>query len=75
MKATSSTECHGCSGLVECAQHVLLCDSCLDARLAQLERSAGLPPRWTRALRWPTPERADRWSNALAVGEALRVVV
>lgn len=53
MKATSTpttTRCHGCRARVEGAQHLLICDSCLDARLAQLERSSGRPPRWSRTF-------------------------
>jgi hypothetical protein len=51
MKATSTTtKCHSCRARVEGAQHLLICDRCLDARLAQLERSFGRPPRWTGAL-------------------------
>jgi hypothetical protein len=76
MKTTSTTtKCHSCTAPVECVQHLRLCDSCLDARLAQLERSAARPLGWTGALRRPTAARADRWSRAVAVGNALRVVV
>ena len=51
MKATSTpTKCHSCRAQVEGAQHLLICDSCLDARLAQLERSLARPPRWNRAF-------------------------
>ena len=36
MKTTSTTtKCHSCTAPVECVQHLPLCDSCLDARLAQ----------------------------------------
>jgi hypothetical protein len=62
MKATSTTtHCHTCSALVECAQHLPLCDRCLDARLAQLERGLGRPPRRSGALRWPAAALADGW--------------
>jgi hypothetical protein len=38
-----TTSCHCCGRRVEDAMHVMLCDRCLDARLAKLE---------------PTPARA-----------------
>jgi len=51
MKATSTpTKCHSCRARVEGAQHLPICDGCLDARLAQLERSPARPPRWTRSF-------------------------
>jgi NMD protein affecting ribosome stability and mRNA decay len=31
-----ATSCHHCGHQVKDAMHVMLCDSCLDARLAQL---------------------------------------
>jgi hypothetical protein len=73
MKATPTTECHGCkchgcSALVDCAQHLPLCDSCLDARLTALEHSSERPSKRTGTLRWP-----GGWRGALAVGDALRV--
>jgi hypothetical protein len=73
MTATSTTKCHGCkchgcSALVDCAQHLPLCDSCLDARLAALERFGERPSKRTGTLRWP-----GGWRGALAVGDALRV--
>jgi hypothetical protein len=40
-----TTSCHCCGRRVEDAMHVMLCDGCLDARLAELEpvpaRAAG----------------------------------
>jgi hypothetical protein len=40
-----TTSCHCCGRRVEDAMHVMLCDGCLDVRLAQLEpipaRAAG----------------------------------
>jgi hypothetical protein len=32
-----STSCHCCGHRVEDAMHLMLCDDCLDARLAELE--------------------------------------
>jgi hypothetical protein len=74
MKATS-TNCHcdSCSAPVECAQHLLLCDRCLDARMAALERSSGRSTRWTGALRWPSAVLADGWSGARAARDALHL--
>jgi hypothetical protein len=37
MTIVITTSCHHCGRRVEDAMHVMLCDSCLDARLAQLE--------------------------------------
>jgi hypothetical protein len=74
MKATSTTtKCQSCGALVECAQHLCLCDSCLDARLAELERSLARPRRRPSALLWPTAGMADGWRGALTAGEALQV--
>jgi hypothetical protein len=76
MNATSTTtHCDSCSGLVEGAQHLLLCDSCLDARLAQLERSVRRPPRWTGTLRWPTAARSDGLGSSLTFGDVLRTAI
>jgi hypothetical protein len=33
--AITSTSCHSCGRRVEDAMHLMLCDGCLDARLAQ----------------------------------------
>lgn len=33
----TTTSCHHCGRQVEDAMHLMLCDRCLDARLAQLE--------------------------------------
>ena len=33
-----TTSCHHCGRRVEDAMHVMLCDRCLDTRLARLER-------------------------------------
>jgi hypothetical protein len=72
MKATSTTtHCHCCRAVVDCAQHLPLCDSCLDARLAALERSSGRPSRWTGALRRRTATLADGWSGARVARDAL----
>jgi hypothetical protein len=69
MTATATTtKCPGCGARVECAQHLSLCDGCLDARLAALERAGERPLKWTGTLRWP-----GGWRGALAVGDALRV--
>lgn len=35
--AITTTSCHSCGRRVEDAMHVMLCDGCLDARLAQLK--------------------------------------
>jgi hypothetical protein len=51
MKATSTTtNCHSCGARVEGAQHLRICDGCLDARLAHLGRPLARPSRWTRAF-------------------------
>jgi anaerobic ribonucleoside-triphosphate reductase len=76
MNATSTTtHCNCCGELVEGAQHLLLCDCCLDARLAALERSSGRASKWTGALRWPSAALADGWSGARAARDALRLAV
>jgi hypothetical protein len=63
MKATSiPTKCHSCRARVEGAQHLPICDRCLDARLTQLEHSLGRPPRWTRA-------------RAFALGDVMRAAI
>jgi hypothetical protein len=36
---TTTTKCHCCGRRVEDVMHVLLCDGCLDARLARAERT------------------------------------
>jgi hypothetical protein len=74
MKATSTTShCDSCSALVECAQHLLLCDRCLDARLAALEGSSRRATKWTGALRWPSAALADGWSGTRAARDALHL--
>jgi hypothetical protein len=72
MKTTSTiTHCHSCSALVECAQHLPLCDRCLDSRLAQLERGLGRPSRRSGALLWPAAALADGWRGGAAAPDAL----
>jgi hypothetical protein len=63
MKTTSTTtSCDRCGTTVEGAKHVLLCDSCLDARLVELERMRRRP------LKWPG---AGSLNGALAIGAVL----
>jgi NMD protein affecting ribosome stability and mRNA decay len=37
--STTKTKCHCCGRQVEDVMHVMLCDCCLDARLARAERT------------------------------------
>jgi hypothetical protein len=73
MKTTSiTTGCISCHEAVDGAQHVLLCDECSDARLADLERTH----RWSagrRAARgWQRRALRGEWKRALALGAPLR---
>jgi hypothetical protein len=52
--------------------HVLLCDSCLDAGLAELECTCGRPSRWPGARRWYRAALAGGWNGALADATLLR---
>ena len=74
MKASSTTtKCNSCSAPVDCAQHLPLCDRCLDVRLTELERSLARPRRRPSALLWPTAAMADGWRGVVTPGEALRI--
>ena len=45
----NTTSCRHCGRQVEDAMHLMLCDGCLDRRLAQLER-APAPAVWAAAF-------------------------
>jgi hypothetical protein len=73
MKTTSiTTRCRCCGAQVEEAMHVLLCDGCLDARLAELERTRGRPSRWSGTRGWYRAALAGGWNGALADATRLR---
>jgi hypothetical protein len=44
----TTTSCQSCGTELEGAMHVMLCDDCLKARLAQLERAPAPPAGWSR---------------------------